>query len=369
MTNVLIEGYEHMPSYDLTVRDMNRFSKHIPILVRAKLTREITSADISWCDVLVSVRGNNPLSEYVAKRAKKADRKVLIVLDDDLMLYKSSHPYYDRLFANSLRNILKISDGLITTSRYLGEKYKQAFGIKYVYVDTPVDDNQIKAPKALDPTRPIRIVYAAGPLHKLFFDSLISPILPHIEARYGDRLSITVIGPDVDVSTANLNVNKIASMPMKDYRAFMMENDFDIGLAPLFNSEFCKSKYFNKYIEYSMYRIPAVYSDVMPYNLIVRDGENGMLAENVPNIWFRKICQLIDDEGIRNACEEGAVTQMLNEFNTKQIAGNMYEGMIECFSYKAPPLGKGFRINMPLVYLYSSTKRLLSAYWHEKIKK
>lgn len=59
VTNVLLECYMNIPSFELTVQDFQRHSNVIPINVRSKLTRNITPADISWSDVLVSVRGGN----------------------------------------------------------------------------------------------------------------------------------------------------------------------------------------------------------------------------------------------------------------------------------------------------------------------
>ena len=132
-TNILIEGYSHIVSYDLTVRDFFRYTTIIPINVRAKLSRDIKPEDISWCDVLLVVRGDNPLSAYLSKKACQTGRKVILMLDDDLIEYRTQRPSYDgNICAKALLEVIKHSSFMITTSKYLGEKYLRNYNIKYV---------------------------------------------------------------------------------------------------------------------------------------------------------------------------------------------------------------------------------------------
>ena len=60
----------------------------------------------------------------------------------------------------------------------------------------------------------------------------------------------------------------------------MKESNFNIGFAPLDNTYFANRKYFNKYIEYTKFGILGMYSNTMPYTLIVKDKENGILVDN-----------------------------------------------------------------------------------------
>ena len=173
MTNILIEG-EHISSYDLSVIAFERYSKHIPIDVRPILKRHITRVDNKWCDIFLSVRGSNPLSEYLCRYAKKNNRKVILVLDDDLLEYTSNeHRLYEKIRKQSLRSVISLSDVILTPSIYLGEKYKKQFSRGYVLINTVVEPEDFKT-NHIDDSK-VRLVYASG--HMYHFQLLIMPIL------------------------------------------------------------------------------------------------------------------------------------------------------------------------------------------------
>lgn len=340
MTNVLIECYSSMPSYELTVRDFRRYSTKIPISVRAKMTRDISDADIRWCDVLCSVRGYNPLSRYVVNEASKVGRKVILMLDDDLMIAKTSgNNLVDTTFKESLLGIISKSECILTSSKYLGEKYKKMYGIDYFFCDTILDPMEIKKRKPeneYSDNNPIKLLYAASPLHAPFYNELIKPIVGKLFERYGEKISFTIVGPDVEEDYNGRKIVKYPSMPFNQYRKFMDEHDFDIGLAPLFDAEFCKSKYYNKYLEYSKNNICGVYSNVMPYNLIVKDGENGLMVDNSPEGWYCQLCRAIDSVELRKKCVETSQVQMLNDFSLENLSNRLYHGLHDVFNYNAP---------------------------------
>lgn len=358
VTNVLLECYMNIPSFELTVQDFQRHSSVIPINVRSKLTRNITPADISWCDVLVSVRGGNPLSAYLVKEAKKAGRKVALMIDDDLLLNKpSEETYANRSYKKALLDVLNNADCMITPSKYLGEKYKKKFGINYVLVDTVVDSGQFVRRSLNIKDGKIRLLYAAGQQHKVFFEKFVSPILNKLYDCYGERVSLTIVGPDVDLSGIQMKCHKIASMPMGKYRDFMNNNSFDIGLAPLFDNEFCKSKYFNKYIEYSVNSICGIYSNVIPYSLVVENEYDGFLVENNPDSWFKTICKAIDNSESRIKCVINAQQKLMKDFNADIVAKRLLNDTTNILDFKADPCKRKYAKHMFLRFIYYVLER------------
>ena len=335
MTNILVEGYSHIPSFDLSVRDFNRFSSILPIRIRSKLTKEISPKDIQWCDVLVCIRGNNTLSEYLAKQAIKAGRKLILVIDDDLIDYKSKpHNYLDKLYSKSVQSIFQYSNYILTTSRYLGDKYKKKYGKDYILTDTIVEESELfPIYKRNDDV--VKMVYAAGSAHMIFFNSYIKPILNMLYERYHEKLSITIVGPDIDMEGVSLKYEKVPSMPLRQYMQYMEEHHFDIGLAPLIDSEFCRSKYYNKYIEYSKYGICGVYSNVIPYNEVVQDGANGILASNTPDDWLNAICRVVDDKKLQYDCTFNAQNKLICNHSLNNIASRLTKAIPELVKFKA----------------------------------
>jgi len=70
--------------------------------------------------------------------------------------------------------------------------------------------------------------------------------------------------------------------------------DFDIGLAPLEDTEFNNSKSCIKYYEYAAVGTPTLASDVLPYKTEVT-----YLAKNTTEDWYKKLEKLIVDKDFR----------------------------------------------------------------------
>lgn len=348
MINILIETYGDMPSYQLTVKGFFCISKELPISVKAKYSRYIKKEDIAWCDILYISRGDNPASRYLATKAKFFGRKVILGLDDDLMEYVSEqHRLVEQKRKESLRTVISNSDVMLTTSRHLGKKYKSLYGIDYALSDTIVNPDDFD--EELPSDERVSVIYAANRSHKLYLDKLVSPILSKFAQKYKDKLSITSIGPELDFENLPVPVQIISSMPFDEYQQYMKTHHFDIGLAPLFDNEVCRSKYFNKYLEYSTHNICGIYSNVSPYNLVVRNNDNGLLIDNTPEAWYDGLCKLMDNEILRRKCAENAKAHILEHFSCKAVTQRLSIQIPFLTSYKAP---KGTNIRLRPMFLF-----------------
>lgn len=75
--------------------------------------------------------------------------------------------------------------------------------------------------------------------------------------------------------------------------------DFDIGIAPVRDTKFSRSKSALKPLEYNARGIPVIASDVQPYKEYVVHGENGFLAKN-EHEWLRYLRLLANDADLRH---------------------------------------------------------------------
>ena len=76
--------------------------------------------------------------------------------------------------------------------------------------------------------------------------------------------------------------------------------DFDIGLAPLFDTQFARSKSYIKALEYAARGCVIVASDAEPYREFIRHGENGFLVrQGQDHEWLKYITLLANDEDLR----------------------------------------------------------------------
>lgn len=74
--------------------------------------------------------------------------------------------------------------------------------------------------------------------------------------------------------------------------------DFDIGIAPLVDSRFNRSKSHLKALEYAALGIPIVASDVEPYRDFVLDGVTGFLVKH-DHEWGKRLFELSQDQAMR----------------------------------------------------------------------
>lgn len=78
------------------------------------------------------------------------------------------------------------------------------------------------------------------------------------------------------------------------YRAI----DFDIGICPLLDTEFARSKSHVKALEYMARGMPVVASDVEPYRRFVEHGVDGFLCKQ-EHEWLKYLSELANDEDLR----------------------------------------------------------------------
>lgn len=86
----------------------------------------------------------------------------------------------------------------------------------------------------------------------------------------------------------------------KDERAYYKTIDFDIGIAPVRDTAFGRSKSYLKALEFNARGIPVVASDVQPYREYIQHGVNGFLAKNEKE-WSTYLRLLAGDPGLRES--------------------------------------------------------------------
>jgi glycosyltransferase involved in cell wall biosynthesis len=87
---------------------------------------------------------------------------------------------------------------------------------------------------------------------------------------------------------------------------FYSSIDFDIGLAPLWPTQFAASKSAIKVIEYGARGIPSIASDCPAYRNVITDGVDGFLVKN-DHEWLKYLSVLASDDALREKMGAAAV--------------------------------------------------------------
>lgn len=90
-----------------------------------------------------------------------------------------------------------------------------------------------------------------------------------------------------------------------DPQGFYSSIDFDIGLCPLQDTAFTRSKSAIKAIEYGARGIPVVASDCAAYRDVIEHGVSGFLVR-YPHEWLKYLSELACDGALRERMSQGA---------------------------------------------------------------
>lgn len=118
--------------------------------------------------------------------------------------------------------------------------------------------------------------------------------------------------PRVDFHTIGTDYRVAMRLPGRhtdwnpDIAAYYRTIDFDIGLAPLVDSVFNRSKSAIKALEYAALGIPVIASDLEPYRAFVQDGVTGYLVRD-DHEWTKRLFELANDAAMRE--EMGAAAK------------------------------------------------------------
>jgi glycosyltransferase involved in cell wall biosynthesis len=169
-----------------------------------------------------------------------------------------------------------------------------------------VDLNQIKQPtdSKVHPTGPIKLIYATSRLD----DSLAEIFLPALRRlldESGPRVEVHFWGPRPPRGLPGVRHHAVIHNYDRYLRRFSAAG-FEIGLAPLADDIFHRSKTNTKFREYGACRIAGIYSNVDIYSDCVRHGETGLLVPNTADDWHRAMRRLVDDVELRRRIQRQA---------------------------------------------------------------
>lgn len=361
-THILIECPELIVSAKLgVIEPLRPLEASKKCELRFIKTIDIKRKDIVWADILITVRGCEPLTMQIVREAKRLGRMILYYLDDDLLHIPEESIAWDYYASEEVRkNIVEMigmSDALWGVNHRIRDLYLQYGAKKWIENKVPVSYHQISQKKT---GGPIKILYAGSVDHTIMIQEIITPVVTKLLETYGDRVMFTFIGADPGIKPSE-SVQYIPFIsPYEKYRAFVDESGFDIGLAPGRESPFYACKYYNKFIEYTSIGAVGIYTDTDPYTQIVVNRENGLLCKNTTEDWCRAVSMLIDDEPLRHSCARHARELLKEAFSPAAVADSMElqcEGLV---TYHAPKITAAeVRLYSGFMMFYLHRARLL----------
>jgi len=291
-------------------------------------SKEIIYDYLMSYDTIVCQRINRWDQFYVLEKLKKAGKKIVYDLDDNIFDIPESNPAY-RAFGNdekqAARAIMGLADVIVTPS----EVIKNTFGY---------EDKTLIFPNAIDPTdgwntdknilspdNLRRIYWTGSATHEEDWEECIFAVDRILKKYRHVRLLILGFLPQCVLSYMN-DVNRPWWKDKVEYSKFMSTETYiammkhiraDVAIAPLKDNRFNACKSCVKYVEYTMTGIPVVASNVTPYKEPINHAINGLLAKDEDE-WFSHIEALVSDQEFGKTLVRNARTTVGSGFDIRK---------------------------------------------------
>lgn len=342
MTHVLIVFEAVEPGNIETCRVHKILERKGFLESRGLLAAQVKKEDLVWSDVLLFVRSTSSIERDLAILAKKMGKFVILSIDDDFLslgnTYGADGSGYWKSRHYCLKSILYHVDCLLTVNQLLAEKYITFCQTnRYVVTNTIVEEQEMH-PTTQDGKQKEKVklaIYVNDGSQDLF-NEIMKPALRTLSQSLSNRVAIYLMAlhPDMSEFEDVFDVHYVPHMPYKDFKQYLGTEGFDIGLAPLTDTGFSKYKYFNKYIEYTLAGIPAIYSDCPLYRMVIQDGFNGIFTDNSKEGWAEALSRMIDNAELRRDLIKNAQEHLYSNFNADAVLDKLIQDIPEFVEYK-----------------------------------
>lgn len=260
-----------------------------PLVRRHFDVRFINAAELSYFrpDVVIAQRlafNSQGAIETLLTHCRETNASLIYEIDDDLLSIGEDHAEYRhyRVAAEFVRSVSSQSKEVWVSTSRLAEKLS-GLNANVIVLQNSLDDRiwTLPAERAADDVA--RILYMGTISHSDDFRSVFLPAFQKLKARFGDRIEATLVGvlPDWRESRgiASLAVPEGIGVAYPAFASWLQAScKQNIGVAPLTDTEFNRSKSHIKWLEYSALGLTTVASSIGEYAQSVVQGSTGLLA-------------------------------------------------------------------------------------------
>jgi glycosyltransferase involved in cell wall biosynthesis len=285
-------------------------------LRRVRDLLRVPGYDLVYCHMYVTPLGTS-LAERVLRRLS---RRLVYDVEDNVMSHMNrvgrDHPNPLLRFVRGsakYRYLVRVADHVVASSPALRDRCAELNrkGAS-TYVSSSIDADRFQPAARYENDHLVTIGWTGTFSTRPYLD-LIRSVLQ--ELARGRRFRLRVIGnfdyqlPGVDLEVIRWS----AEREIEDLRGI------DIGIYPLPNDEWVSGKSGLKAIQYMMMGLPCVATGVGTTPLIIRNGENGLLAMS-DDEWLDALTRLIDEPDLRRRLGETARKDAVAKYSTAVIA-------------------------------------------------
>lgn len=246
-------------------------------------------------DVIIAQRSSGSRPSEVFKMVSESATLAVFEMDDDLFNIPEdnpSHEYYSRpAVLRQLEDNLAVANLVTVSTEYLGKRMSEYTDAPVVVLPNCVDT--VRLSKRPESEGVVSVGWAGSGTHKADLEAAAVPLRRAVNKA---GVKFKLVGADY---SQILRVTDTEYLGWRDsVDEFYDLLDFDIGVAPLVDNEFNRSKSALKALEYGARGIPTIASDVEPYSKYIEHGVDGFLVQ-YDYEWSKYIRLLASDAELR----------------------------------------------------------------------
>ncbi|MDW8054603.1 MAG: glycosyltransferase, partial [Anaerolineae bacterium] len=290
----------------------------------------------SGADLVVVQReaAAHPFASRLHEFTRRNRIPLIFDLDDLLLFLPRLHP--DRqaqVFSEALLPIFRLlmeSDAVTVCSYQLKQLVEVLNPCTYV-LPNYIDDTAWEIREHPRTSDTVRIIYLGTQSHRSDLAEIQPAILQALRVL-GDKARFEIVGfaPNDSLRPLALEDNVIFDQFFEyDYLKFVRKANkiyAHIGIAPLSNNLFNRSKSMLKLLEYTCMGLAGIYSNVQPYSDEVHSRGSGLLVSSIEE-WIDGILTLAKDETLRLSIVRAA-RERLQDFRLS-VHAQSWERQIE----------------------------------------
>ncbi|CAM4340822.1 Glycosyltransferase involved in cell wall bisynthesis [Corallococcus soli] len=249
------------------------------------------------------------------------------------------------------RKTLSLCEHGIASTPTIAEHMARVVPGKVYVVENCLDDGILELaremeqrPFSVDPGT-ITIGYGSGTrTHDADFTIAADAILAVMERHANVRLAIHgFLELPKDFERVSERVFRIPFLDADDYLRALAS--WQISIAPLEPTVFNDAKSNIKFIEASIFRVPAVCSGAGPFREIVEHGRNGMIATTREE-WESALSALVEDAALRQRLGEEAHRSVMARYHPAVVATERLQPVLSHLPPAPPPRLKVLEANV-----------------------
>jgi len=280
-----------------------------------------TAADLEGVDTFIAQRPVGPLGMRTWDALDGVTARVYETDDDLLAADPSALPHLcEERVRDSIRYMLDRSEMVTVSTPYLAEQVSQ-FSPRVRVLPNMINGDLLDLNRRRGREGRVTVGWAGGQSHLPDWAHAAEWVRPVLQRH-----------PDADMHFVGADYSPLLHVPTlwtgwtEDIWAYYRAIDFDIGLAPLADIPFNRSKSHLKALEYAALGIPVIATDMEPYRDFVLDGVTGYLV-STPEQWDKRLTELICDPQARE--EMGAAARKIAAQYTIQGNWHLWESAYE----------------------------------------